>query len=123
MVYMRLGKLIKDLIQFLRSNPAQVVLYGAGDFGQLVLFSLKKHDIQVSYFCDSNVKKQGKIFFKTKTISPHELSKLPLETHIFISNHYVDQVSSLLNEVVKHAGVFSSFSTRAEVRHAGILFS
>ena len=39
---------------------------------------------------------QGKLFLNIKTISPEELSKLTPDAHIFISNHYVTQVSSLL---------------------------
>jgi len=87
---------IDVLAQSLISNSVPVVLYGAGDFGQLALFALKKHDIQVSFFCDSNEKKQGKLFLNIKTISPEELYKLTPDAHIFISNHYVTQVSSLL---------------------------
>jgi hypothetical protein len=87
---------IDDLAQSLISNSVPVVLYGAGDFGQLALFALNKHNIQVAYFCDSNEDKQGKSFLNIKTISPEDLSKLTPDAHIFISNHYVTQVSTLL---------------------------
>ncbi|MBT6716880.1 MAG: 4Fe-4S cluster-binding domain-containing protein [Nitrospina sp.] len=83
----------------LKSNSAPVVLFGAGDFGELALYALKKHDIPVSFFCDSYEDKQGKLFCGIKTLSPGELSKLAPDTHVFISNNYIAQVSSLVEKM------------------------
>jgi len=88
-----------NLIHSLKSDSIPIVLFGAGDFGELVLYCLNELNIQVSYFCDSNEEKQGKLFCGIETISPLELSKMAPDRHIFITNHYVIQVTTLLEDM------------------------
>ena len=65
-----------DYIQKIKNNSTPVVLFGAGDLGVLAYHALKKLDIKVDVFCDSNPKKQGKYFFEINIISPEELAIL-----------------------------------------------
>ena len=88
-----------DFASTLKSSSFPIVLFGAGDFGELALYALKKHDIRVNFFCDSNEKKQGKLFCGVNTISPEELAKMDPNTYVFISNHYIAQVSLVLKKM------------------------
>ncbi len=80
---------IKNLVINFKSN---IVIYGAGDFGRLVHNALSINSLKVDFFCDSNKKKQGKLFIDKRILSPEELSELDKNTIIFIGNHFVDQV-------------------------------
>ena len=92
-----------DYIPKIKNNSTTVVLFGAGDLGVLAYHALKKHNIKVDLFCDSNPKKQGKFFFNTKIISPEELDKMNRDTAVFICNtEYVETVSSMLNKMKFH---------------------
>ncbi len=90
---------IDNLTSILKSNSATVVLFGAGDYGKLALYALKTFGIQVSYFCDSDERKWGKLYCGVKTIFPKELLGLKPDTHIFICNNYIISVSSLLKQM------------------------
>ena len=96
-----------DYIQKIKNNSTPVVLFGAGDLGVLAYHALKKLDIKVDVFCDSNPQKQGKYFFEIKIISPEELAKMSRDIAVFICNtEYVKVVSSLLYNM-KFQSVFN----------------
>ena len=86
-----------QIIEKIKQNSTPVILFGAGDLGMLAYYALKKRNINIKHFCDSNKKKQGKFFFNIKIISPEELAELDKNIPIFICNsQYVEIVSSLL---------------------------
>lgn len=88
-----------NLSHIIKSGSADIVLFGAGDLGKLVLYALKELGIKVYCFCDSNKLKQGKLHCGLKTISPEQLLELGADTHIFICNNYIVAVSSLLKQM------------------------
>jgi hypothetical protein len=90
---------INNIVPIIESNAADVVLFGAGALGKLALYALKTIGINADYFCDSDEKKQGKLYCGIKTISPKDLAKLSQVTHIFICNDYITSVYSLLKQM------------------------
>ncbi len=89
-----------EIIDKIKKNSTPVVLFGAGDLGELAYHALKKRNVVVNFFCDSNKKKQGKLYFGLKILSIEELSLLDKNVAIFICNsQYIEVVSSLLNKM------------------------
>ena len=89
-----------SLIDKIKKDSISVILFGAGDMGELAYYALKKRNITVDHFCDSNKHKHGKLFYGTKIISPNELSLMDRNKTIFICNgQYVGAVDSLLNQM------------------------
>ena len=87
----------------IKSTP--VVLFGAGDIATLAYHALKKRDIKVNFVCDSNPRKQGKMFYGIKIISPDKLSLMNRDTAFFIcNNQYVYTVFSIALMEFLHLG-------------------
>ena len=82
----------------LESNKDKVILFGAGDVGELVNYSLNKIGVTVDFFCDNDEKKHGKKYFGIDVISPEDLKKLGKNVKIFISNNYVSTINSQLTK-------------------------
>jgi len=80
---------IDTLAPTLRCGSAPVVLFGAGRWGGLALHALRRRDVEVTYFCDSDVNKQGTTFCDIPVIAPESLSALGPDTHVFISCNYI----------------------------------
>jgi len=95
---------ISELKNKLTSTSQKIVLFGAGDVGELTNYSLKKLGLKVDYFCDNDKDKQGTERFGVKVLSFEELIKLEKNTNIFISNNYY----SLLSAELKSHG-FTNF--------------
>ena len=84
----------------IKKDSISVILFGAGDMGELAYCALKKRNITVDHFCDSNKHKHGKLFYGTKIISPNELLLMDRNKAIFICNgQFVGAVDSLLNQM------------------------
>ena len=83
-----------NISKIIKENGKQVVLFGAGQIGEMCLFAMRQKNINVDFFCDTMESKQGKTFHGIRIISPESLKKFDQETNIFISNNYV----SLINE-------------------------
>lgn len=75
----------------------KVVLFGAGDIGELTNYSLNRLGITVDFFCDNDTRKHGKKYLGIEVISPENLAKLNKSINIFISNNYVSLISTQLN--------------------------
>ena len=83
---------VNELSNTLKTNGEKVILFGAGQIGQMCLYAMKQRNINVDFFCDSSKSKHGKIYNDVKTISPDSLEKFSRKTNIFISNNYVSVV-------------------------------
>ena len=70
-----------------------IVLFGAGDIGELSSYALKNLGLKVNYFCDNDKDKHGTERFGIKVLSFEELIKLKKNTNIFISNNYYSTIS------------------------------
>ena len=88
---------IDNINKIIKDTGKQVVLFGAGQIGEMCLYAMQQKKIKVDFFCDSMKRKQGLNFNGIKTLSPEELKKLDPYTNIFISNNYV----SVVNEQLK----------------------
>ena len=86
-----ISKIIKD-------NGKQVVLFGAGQIGEVCLYAMKQKKINVDFFCDSMERTQGTEIDGIRVLSPKNLRKLDPETNIFISNNYVSLVNEQLQK-------------------------
>lgn len=91
--------ILNNLKQIVTSNSTPVVLFGAGNVGELALYALKKQGVRVDYFCDSNEVKRGHDFLGIPVISLEKLSETSLDAHIFISNFYITPVDLLLQKL------------------------
>ena len=89
---------INNISKIIKENGKQVVLFGAGQIGEMCLFAMRQKNINVDFFCDSMETKQGKTFSGIKIISPENLEKFDRETNIFISNNYVSVINSQLTK-------------------------
>ncbi len=79
---------IETIKKKLKNKLQPVVLFGAGQIGEMCYFALTQHNIKVDFFCDSSKSKQGKMFCGKKIISPNELYNQDRDIMIFISNNY-----------------------------------
>ena len=53
---------LENLKQEIIRDGKPVILFGAGDIGEMCDFSFRQHNVKVDFFCDSSEEKQGKIF-------------------------------------------------------------
>ena len=89
---------INNITKIIKENGKQIVLFGAGQIGEMCLFAMMQKNINVDFFCDSMESKQGKTFSGIKIISPENLEKFDRETNIFISNNYVSVINDQLTK-------------------------
>ena len=89
-----------ESLEKIKKSMSKVILFGAGDLGKLAFYALKKNDIKVDFFCDSNEKIHNKDYLGIEIISPKELSLLEKDAHIFMCNsQYIEVVSNLLKKL------------------------
>ena len=84
---------ISEIKNKLSSVDQIIVLFGAGDIGELSSYALKNLGLKVNYFCDNDKDKHGTERFGIKVLSFEELIKLKKDTNIFISNNYYSTIS------------------------------
>ena len=89
---------LKNLKSDLGKNSDTLVLYGAGLMGKISLYYLRKNNIGVNFFCDSDVRRKGEIVDGLEVITPSDLCKLDRNINILVSNKYLGSVYSLLKE-------------------------
>ena len=84
---------ISEIKNKLSSVDQMIVLFGAGDIGELSSYALTKLGLKVNYFCDNDKDKHDTERFGIKVLSFEELIKLKKDTNIFISNNYYSSIS------------------------------
>ena len=82
---------LKSLKSDLEKNSDTLVLYGAGLMGKISLYYLRKNNISVNFFCDSDVRRKGEIVDGLEVITPSDLCKLDRNINILVSNKYLVQ--------------------------------
>jgi len=87
---------ISELKNKLSAADQMIVLFGAGDIGELANYSLNKLGLNVSFFCDNAKDKQGNKWCGIEVLSFDQLIKLKKDTNIFISNNYSSSISANL---------------------------
>tara|TARA_B100001123_G_C15309240_1_gene1023763 strand:+ start:1308 stop:2594 length:1287 start_codon:yes stop_codon:yes gene_type:complete len=89
----------QSLKSFLTKSNGSVVLWGAGDLGELVKFAFEKAGIKVDFFCDTNEKKQNKDYLGIPVLSPKKLFSFENKnTNVFISCNYVEVIKGELDK-------------------------
>lgn len=61
------------------------VIFGAGRRGQRLLYMLKKNGIEVKYFCDNDISKQGSVICGVPVIAIEQLTGNKDNYHILVS--------------------------------------
>ena len=89
---------IANLKNQLEPNKNKVILFGAGDIGELSNYSLNKLGIVVDFFCDNDPKKHGSKYLGVEVISMDALKKLDKNVNVLISNNYVITISKELKK-------------------------
>ncbi len=88
---------IEDNLQSLK-NYKDIIIFGTGNYGALALHALKKHNINISCFCDYNDTNCGNDFLGYKVISVNELKKSTSYTAVVIAslrfNYMSEQIKS-----------------------------
>ena len=75
---------VADLRDKFSSANQKIVLFGAGDVGELTNYSLNKLGITADFFCDNDKDKQGKKHCGIDVLSYEDLVKFQKDTIIFI---------------------------------------
>ena len=70
----------------------KIVLFGAGDIGELANYSFNKLGITVDSFCDNDIEKRGQKYCGIDIMSFDDLLKYEKNTNIFISNNYSSSI-------------------------------
>jgi hypothetical protein len=89
---------IETLKVDLKNKSETLVLYGAGLMGKISLYFLRKNNIKVDFFCDSDIRRKGENVDGLEVISPNDLKKFDRNINILVSNKYLSSVYSLLKE-------------------------
>ncbi len=89
---------VADLRDKFSSADQKIVLFGAGDVGELTNYSLNKIGITADFFCDNDKDKQGKKHCGIDVLSFDDLLKFQKDTIIFISNNYISSISEKLKK-------------------------
>ena len=84
---------IANLKNQLEPNKNKVILFGAGDIGELSNYSLNKLGIVVDFFCDNDPKKHGSKYLGVEVISMDALKKLDKNVNVLISNIVINHIS------------------------------
>ena len=88
-----------QLKNFLKKSNGAVVLWGAGDLGEIVKYAFDSAGIKVDFFCDINKSKQNKDYLSVPVISPENLFLMENKyTNVFMSNNYVGVIGKELKK-------------------------
>lgn len=79
-------------------RKSNIVIFGMGNNGMIIKSMLDSLGLSVLCFCDNDIRKHGTLYQDVACISMDELSKLPKEIIIFISNRNEEQA----NEISEH---------------------
>lgn len=74
------------------------VIFGAGTRGQRLFDMLKKNDVEVEYFCDNDIRKQGSIICGIPVIGIEQLMENKDNYHILVSPYNGWGIATDLNE-------------------------
>lgn len=72
------------------------VIYGAGKEGQLLCDRLKRDNVNITYFADSNHQIHGTKFNGIEVISLEQLKKINFNTAVLLSKGYQEQIYNML---------------------------
>ena len=80
------------------NQKKHLILYGAGTLGKVTLQVLKNLDVEIDFFCDSDVRKHHLKVEGKNIISPEKLVGLDKDTDIFVCNIYFSSIVPFLKK-------------------------
>ena len=96
----------EDFQKLDRQNQIEkkIIIFGAGTIGRITQLALKKNNIEIDFFCDSDKRKQEYKLGNKLVLSPESLGKLnKKETYIFLATQYFSAITpTLLSEGFKN---------------------
>jgi len=100
-----------------------LVLFGAGEFGNLIYNYLKEAEIKVDYFCDNDYLKWGQYLYGLKVVSPNELSAISDRVNLLITSAFYDEIENQLttkgfNNIYYLPLIFSQKYSREDIKIA-----
>lgn len=88
---------INHLIREIKANNSTIILFGAGKYGKMAYYSLKKLGLEAHYFCDDY---PSPSYLGLPVISINDLKKMDKNFHIFICTSYaLKGIVSRLEEI------------------------
>lgn len=108
----------RKLIKLLRKSP-QLVLFGAGKYGEAILAALKREGIDtVQCFCDNNGKAVGSMVDGLKIISPQDaVEQYPEACFVITPKDYENEI---LRQLV-HMGVDIENIVVFNIKNTGLI--
>jgi len=114
---------ILSLKNEIQETKEKVILWGAGDVGELSYVALKQLGMEVDYYCDNNSAKHNTEYLGIPVISPEKLGKLSKNSIVFISCNYLDIIDKQL-KILGFSKIYNcieilskaDFSTSSEVK-------
>jgi len=82
-----------------RNRECNIVLFGAGIYGEIALDCLRESNISVRCFCDNDIGKQGKMVRGIPVISPKELASLDKPAVIITARHKAREIAGQLAQM------------------------
>ena len=74
----------------------KILIYGAGNYGQIALFGLKSMGIMPDFFVDKNHAEE--MYYGVKVIAPEEVTKYKNDIFLIASLNYFFDIMEILNE-------------------------
>ena len=110
----------QSLKSFLTKSNGSVVLWGAGDIGELIKIAFGKAGIKIDFFCDTDERKQNKDYLGIPVISPKKLFSFENKnTNVFISCNYVEVLKEQLDDQ-NFENVFNCFDILSKTDFSSI---
>lgn len=109
-----------------KSNDSieKIILFGIGIYGEIALEFFREKNIEVLFYCDNDVKKQGKFVNNIKVISPNELSYIDNPFIVITSRHYICEISKQLHGMnLKHVSFDAYFVKEMKNQYKNVYFN
>lgn len=89
---------IKNAIDlgFMYDMDKEIVLFGAGSYGENVYRTLHKVNKEAAYFCDNDPNKWGTYFCDTKVLSVDELLEIKDKVNVLITSIFYEEIREQL---------------------------
>lgn len=90
--------LTEELVQIIRKQHKQVVLFGAGETAEIIFDNLFQYNVDVAFFVDNNVDKQGRYLKNTIIKAPIEIES---EMIVVIASIRDDRIEKIEEQLIQ----------------------
>ena len=99
---------IDHLARVLKTSSDPIVLFGAGKYGKLALYALKKLGLDVKYFLDDE--SQSEYFEKIPVLNPKKIKDNFNSAHLFICSSYAIEPLFLRLKKMNYSNIYNCIS-------------